>query len=124
MIKDIMLVALGGGAGSALRYLVSRLFTSAPWLSLPLGTLVVNVSGCFVIGLVYGFTARGTAGNSVRLLLATGLCGGFTTFSSFSAENVLLMQEGCHLSALIYVFLSVTLGLVAVTVGAWAAKIV
>lgn len=124
MIKDIMLVALGGGAGSALRYLVSRLFTSALWLSLPLGTLVVNVTGCFVIGLVYGLTARGTAGNSVRLLLATGLCGGFTTFSTFSAENVSLMQEGCHLSALIYVFLSVTLGLVAVAMGAWAAKIV
>ena len=123
MIKDIMLVALGGGAGSALRYLVSRLFTSVPWLSLPLGTLVVNVTGCFVIGLVYGLTARGTAGNSVRLLLATGLCGGFTTFSTFSAENVSLMQEGCHLSALIYVFLSVTLGLVAVVMGAWAAKI-
>ena len=124
MIKDIMLVALGGGAGSALRYLVSRAVTSAPWLSLPLGTLVVNVTGCFVIGLVYGLTARGTAGNSVRLLLATGLCGGFTTFSTFSAENVSLMQEGCHLSALIYVFLSVTLGLVAVAMGAWAAKIV
>lgn len=124
MIKDIMLVALGGGAGSALRFLVSRAVTPMSWLSLPIGTLLVNVAGCFVIGLVYGLSARGTAGNGMRLLLTTGFCGGFTTFSTFSAENVSLMQEGCHLAALLYVFLSMALGFTAVVVGEWAAKIV
>ena len=84
-----------------------------------MGTFLVNIIGCFVIGLVYAIAARNaTTGSDIKLLLATGFCGGFTTFSAFAFENLELFKSGMHLTALTYIILSITLGILAVVLGA------
>jgi CrcB protein len=115
MFRNCLLVALGGGAGSVARYLCQRwvgeLF-AYPW---PFGTFVVNVSGCLVIGIVLGIAEKNSLITSEwRLLLATGFCGGYTTFSAFAFENAGLLRAGNYLSAGLYIALSVLLGIAAV----------
>lgn len=119
MIKLLLIIGLGGGAGSILRYLiqvaVNRLI---PALAFPLGTFIVNITGCFLIGLLYGLSVRHAwFSNEWRLLLITGLCGGYTTFSSFSYESISLISEGHFLYFALYVGLSVVLGLCATWLG-------
>ena len=101
-----LLVLLGGAVGAPVRYLVDRSVMSRTRSVLPLGTLVVNVIGCFVLGCVVG-----GASPDVRLLLGTGFCGGLTTFSTFGYETSRLASEGSSRIALINVVLSVGLGL-------------
>lgn len=119
MLRNLLCVALGGAIGSTARYLLSRLInehsTGAPF---PWGTLTVNVLGCLLIGLLCGLTAR-TSALSPRwqLLLITGLCGGFTTFSTFAYESYLLADTRRILAAAAYAALSLTLGLAAVWLG-------
>jgi CrcB protein len=115
MFRNILLVALGGGVGSVARYLcqrwVSELF-AYPW---PFGTFMVNVSGCFVIGVILGIADKNSLITSEwRLLLATGFCGGYTTFSAFAVENTGLLRAGHFWSAGLYIGLSVLLGILAV----------
>ena len=118
MYKTIIAVGLGGFIGSVLRYLVSRLTAGVDFASLPLGTLTVNVLGCFVLGLLTGlFERTGNLSPELRLLLTTGLCGGFTTFSTFSNEALGLMRSGQTLLCFAYIVASVTLGLIAAYVG-------
>ncbi len=112
---NFLWVFLGGGAGSVLRY-------GAAQLPLPCPTLCVNVAGCFLIGLFHGWSARWGWGEEVRLLLTTGLCGGFTTFSTFGAESLALLRAGRPLAAAGYVGASVLLGLLATCAGAWLAR--
>lgn len=115
MLKNLLLVALGGGAGSALRFLFSIWFRHQ---SFPLATLLVNIIGSFMIGLVIAVSLRSSSFDSNwRLLLATGLCGGFTTFSAFSAEGLQILQQGRIGLFAIYSFGSVLLSLVAVWLG-------
>jgi len=115
MFKTLLIVGLGGGIGSAFRYLVSvvtdRYFqTSFPW-----ATFLVNVIGCLIIGILIGFFAKQQVGNpALKLLFVTGFCGGFTTFSAFALENIKLFQSGNTLLALLYIALSVLLGIFAV----------
>ena len=109
MTQTLALVALGGAAGSVLRYL-ALLAVPAPW-----GVMAVNVLGSFVIGLV--FVPAGRMGLSP--LVMTGLLGGFTTFSAFSLETLRLWTAGAFGQAAVYVAASVGLSLVAVTAGAW-----
>lgn len=115
MFKTLFIVGLGGGIGSAFRYLVSvvtdRYFqTSFPW-----ATFLVNVIGCLIIGILIGFFAKQQVGNpALKLLFVTGFCGGFTTFSAFALENIKLFQSGNTLLALLYIALSVLLGIFAV----------
>lgn len=109
-------IFLGGGIGSMLRYGVSL-------LTLPMPTLVVNVLGSFLIGLFYGLSARFGWSDSVRLLLTTGLCGGFTTFSTFSNETLQFVKDGNAFAAVGYVVASVVLGLIAVWLGYLATKV-
>ncbi len=113
MYKAIIAVGLGGFAGSVLRYLVSRLVSGVNFLSLPLGTLLVNVVGCFVLGLLTGLFSR-TQGMSpeLRLLLTTGLCGGFTTFSTFMGENFEMARGGHFALLTAYVVISLAAGFV------------
>ncbi len=118
MYKAIIAVGLGGFAGSVLRYLVSRLVSGVNFFSLPLGTLLVNVVGCFVLGLLTGLFSR-TQGMSpeLRLLLTTGLCGGFTTFSTFMGENFEMARGGHFALLTAYVVISLAAGFVLFYVG-------
>lgn len=109
MIQTLSLVALGGAAGSVLRYL------TVAAVGTPLGTLLVNVVGSFVIGILFVMLAgRGM----LSLLFMAGLLGGFTTFSAFSLDALKLWQAGQGGQALLYVGASVILSLLAVTLGA------
>lgn len=118
MLKQILLVGTGGFIGSVARFFVSRLSNHIDFLSIPLGTLIVNVLGSFILGFLTGVAAKSTVLTAdLRLLLMVGLCGGFTTFSTFTGENLMLMQSGQGLSVLIYTALSIVLGFTAVYLG-------
>lgn len=125
MIRTILLVAIGGGVGSALRLLVSRLVQeNVAAGSFPLATMTVNVVGCLLIGLFYGMSSHGALGHgdSMKTLLTTGLCGGFTTFSTFCNDSMLLIRGGQPLTALAYTACSLIVGLAAVAAGYWLAE--
>lgn len=114
MIKQFLLVGLGGAIGSVLRY-AGSLFH--PPKSFPLNTLLINVIGSFIIGIVIGCSLKNETYSNWKLFLATGLCGGFTTFSAFSFENFLMIQEGKPLLSLIYIVGSVLFGITATWIG-------
>ena len=118
-VKNILLVLAGSAAGGSLRYITSLMIQSKNSTQFPMGTFLVNLTGCFVIGMVYAIAARNaTTGSDIRLLLATGFCGGFTTFSAFAFENLELFKSGMNLTAFLYIILSVILGILAVVLGA------
>lgn len=118
MLKNILLIGTGGFIGSVARYFVSRLNLHIDIMSIPVGTLLVNVLGSFLIGFLTGVSAKSMVLSAdMRMLLMVGLCGGFTTFSTFTGENLALMQSGQFLSVLIYTALSVLLGFTAVYLG-------
>ena len=117
-LRSMLMVAMGGAVGSAMRYLISKIMQD--WLPdvFPFGTFAVNLLGCLVIGILYGLVEQNMLGNNnLKLLLITGLCGGFTTFSTFSHEGLSLVQQG-HLSyAVLYVGGSACLGMMMVLIG-------
>ncbi|MBN1638681.1 MAG: fluoride efflux transporter CrcB [Ignavibacteriales bacterium] len=118
MIKNILLIGLGGFIGSIARYFVSRLNLYIDFFSIPIGTLLVNVSGSFVIGFLTGIATK-SAVLSVewRMFLMVGLCGGFTTFSTFTSENLMLLHNGQFFPIFLYTVISIILGFVAVYLG-------
>lgn len=108
MIKAMLIAGAGGFVGTCGRYALTRLCALLWPGAFPLGTLLVNLAGCFVIGLLLGVLERfGAVGSSVALLLITGFCGGFTTFSTFSVDLVALGSGGQWLPAGGYLLLSV-----------------
>lgn len=112
---------MGGGAGSALRFLISRSLNQATVL--PLGTLMVNVVGSLLIGFLLGMGYRQQVlSTNAMLLLATGFCGGFTTFSAFSYENQVFLKAGDFLSLGIYIVSSLILGVAAVFGGIYFSR--
>jgi CrcB protein len=118
MIKDILLVGAGGGIGSIARYLCGRWVSSAYPSAFPVGTFAVNIAGCFLIGLFFGFTVKSTGfTNDWRLLLMTGLCGGFTTFSAFTLESIQLLKQDKAALFFLYLAASVALGILATFTG-------
>ncbi len=113
-----LVVFLGAGLGGALRHAVNLLAFRLTGASFPAGTLFVNVSGSFVMGLLAGwFALRGEAPQALRLFLATGILGGFTTFSAFSLDVALLWQRGEPGMAALYIGASVVLSLAGVFAG-------
>jgi fluoride exporter len=115
MFKNFLLVGLGGALGSMLRYAGYLLITNK---SFPFATLSVNIIGSFVIGLVLALSLKDENFlNNWKLFLATGICGGFTTFSAFSAENVVLLQSEKYGLALTYIALSIVAGIGAAWLG-------
>lgn len=117
-MKQLLIVGLGGFFGTMARYLVSRINLLENFLSLPLGTLTVNVSGSFLIGILTGLASKSEILSAdMRLFLMAGFCGGFTTFSSFTNENLQLIQNGQFLSAAVYTVISLLLGFLAVFLG-------
>lgn len=110
--------------GSVARFLVSKLNTRIDWLSIPIGTLTVNVVGSFLIGFLIGISEKSPILTvELRMFLMVGLCGGFTTFSSFSGENLMLMRNGQFLPLFLYTGLSILLGFAAVYFGYVSTKL-
>jgi len=117
-MKQLLLVGVGGFIGSIARYGVSKLNLYIHFFSIPLGTLTVNIVGSFLIGILTGIATRSELISlNMRLFLMVGICGGFTTFSSFTNENMTLLQNGQILSSLLYTGLSIFFGFLAVYVG-------
>jgi CrcB protein len=124
-VNAILLVASGGAIGSVARYLVGILMTRVFGASFPLGTLAVNVIGGLLMGLFIELLGRRFDGsNELRLFVAVGIMGGFTTFSSFSLDVAVLWERGEVFTALIYVLLSVILSIGALFLGLWLARAV
>lgn len=118
MLKHILLIGTGGFIGSVARYYVSKLNLLWFFLSIPTGTLLVNIAGCFIIGFLTGISDKSNLlSTDMRLFLMVGFCGGFTTFSSFANENLMLLHTGEILSIILYTSLSVILGFLAVYLG-------
>ena len=115
MVFQIVLVAIGGALGSVLRYLTSLFVTHYFSTKFPIATFIINFLGCFLIGVFFNFS--GKFDEKIKYLLMIGFCGGFTTFSTFANENLLLLQSGNYLLALLYILLSVVLGVIAVWLG-------
>ncbi len=121
-MKQAFLVFLGGGIGSCLRYYISK--TLNPIFSgFYLGTFLVNVLGCLLIGLILGYALKDSVLSQGHiLLLATGFCGGFTTFSPVAFENFNLVKAGDYINFSLYTVGSILTGLLAVVIGIWIAK--
>ena len=117
MLRALLLVGFGGGVGSIFRYLTSIVTTKYLQTSFPWATFGVNITGCLIIGLLAGLLSRQLLSDNLKFLLITGFCGGFTTFSAFSAENVSLFQSGNAPTALLYIAASISFGLAAVWLG-------
>ena len=116
-MKSFVLVFLGGGLGSGLRYLVTIAMNQYSKI-LPFGTFTVNILGCLLIGLVLGYAQKeNTLTSNQTLLLATGFCGGFTTFSAFANENLELIKNGEIFNFSVYTIGSVLIGITAVFIG-------
>ncbi|GAC1658178.1 MAG: fluoride efflux transporter CrcB [Gemmatimonadaceae bacterium] len=119
----IWYVAVGSAAGGMLRYLLTGLGQRQAGASFPLGTLVVNITGSLFAGFLLSYAlARSSIRPEIRVLLTTGFCGGYTTFSAFSYETAMLIGDSQYSRAALYVALSVTLALVATFAGMAAAQ--
>jgi fluoride exporter len=125
MIKNLLLVGLGGGIGSILRYLCQKWISESYQNIFPLGTFLVNISGCFLIGVFYALGERSNLlSPQVRFLLITGLCGGYTTFSTFAFENFNLLRIGGMSTFFLYAIASLAVGIIAVFLGSFLIKII
>src|SRR5450631_103807 len=118
-MRPLLYVGIGGGLGSVLRYMLQVFAGRHIPIAFPMGTFLVNFSGCFLIGIFYSLASRYTGFSPEwRLFLITGICGGFTTFSTFSYDGLMLLKQGSYLYFLLYVIGSVVLGLLATFAGA------
>jgi CrcB protein len=119
MMKTLLLIGLGGGLGSMLRYLVTCFITSRiTRFPAIYGTFAVNFTGCLLIGIAIGLSERyAWFTPQMRWFVATGICGGYTTFSAFAYENINLMRNGNYIASLVYIFASIIICFLATFVG-------
>ena len=118
MLKLILAIGTGSFIGGVSRYLIGRFVQQHVWTAFPFGTLVVNLSGCFLIGLFYGLSDRGSlTGVEWKMFLTVGFCGGFTTFSTFSYESYNLIRDEQYLFLSLYIGISVIIGIMATFAG-------
>ena len=118
MIKNIFLVLLGGGIGSVIRYLLSYFLTKNNTTHFPWATFIANGLGCLFIGVLFGYIQKNNLQNeTLKLLLITGFCGGFTTFSTFSLENIQFIQNQNYNLAVVYTLSSIIIGFLGVIIG-------
>ena len=123
-MKQALLVFVGGGFGSVARYFIGKWLNNLE-AAIPYGTMLANVLGSLLIGLIIGFLAKtSNFTESQSLLLATGFCGGFTTFSTFAYENQLFLKSGDYFNFVIYTFGSLILGIIAVVLGLYLSKMI
>jgi CrcB protein len=121
-MKIILAIGAGSFIGGISRYLLSTSVNAKYISAFPIGTMLVNITGCLLIGVVYGFVDKGMMSSDWKLFLATGLLGGFTTFSAFSIETVGLLRVGQFGYAAAYVSASVIIGLLATVAGIFLVK--
>ncbi len=119
LIRNIILVGSGGMIGSVMRYMASIMIRQEHF---PYATWVVNLLGSLLIGMIMGLSTKQDGFADWRLFLATGVCGGFTTFSAFAWENLQLLQQQRYSAFVLYMMGTVVLGLLAVTLGYWLTK--
>ena len=121
-MKNLLLVFVGGGFGSVLRYLIGKYLNNTE-NGIPYGTFLANVLGSLLIGLILGYALKNNSLSSNQtLILATGFCGGFTTFSTFAYENHVFLKSGDFTSFAVYTIASFVLGFLAVFFGMYLAK--
>ena len=113
-LKNILWVMAGGSIGAGLRFITAMLWKTG---SFPYSTLFINIAGSFLIGIIFALSMRNLLPWHMQLFLATGICGGFTTFSAFSLENLQLMRNGNYGMALTYILLSLVFCILAVFAG-------
>ena len=121
MLQNMLLVFIGGGLGSVLRYILSKQLNPV-FENFFLGTVTVNIVGSLLIGFFIGMELRYLLNKPYLLFLVTGFCGGFTTFSTFALENYLFIKEGQFTSVLLNIALSLILGIISVVLGFYLAK--
>jgi fluoride exporter len=122
-MQNLLLVAIGGASGAMLRHLSSGAALRLMGPNWPYGTFTINILGSLLMGVLAGWLAfRGEGGSQWRLLLGTGVLGGFTTFSAFSLETALMVERKEFGPAAFYSLGSVALGLVALFVGLWISR--
>lgn len=120
-MKNLILVFIGGGFGSVLRYLIGK-YLNSQTTGIPYGTFAANIIGSLLIGIILGLAAKNVLSENQILLLATGFCGGFTTFSTFAYENHVFLKTGDFTSFAIYTIASFIIGFLAVFGGVFIAK--
>ena len=117
-MRQLLLVGFGGFLGSIARYLVSKLNLTWHYHDIPMGTLTVNIVGSILIGFFLGiFVNSDLLNTNLKLFIVVGFCGGFTTFSSFTNENFILLQNGQFLTSIVYILGSVLVGILSVYIG-------